>query len=131
MLLKNVDYDALHFHMGSLMINIFKVFFWERDRGGHKKEYSVYAFDKVDNAGRPLKYICYVDRVGRYEDASLLFGGYQKLSELLKSSEKTGAGGGAKKSRPAASSSSGGVTNKDKSLLSIQFVSTLLKSLLA
>ena len=26
---KNVDYfDALHFHTGSLKINIFKVFFW-------------------------------------------------------------------------------------------------------
>ena len=25
----NVDYDALHFHTGSLKINIFKVLFWE------------------------------------------------------------------------------------------------------
>ena len=32
--LKNVDYDALHFHRGSLKINIFKVLFWEG--GGHK-----------------------------------------------------------------------------------------------
>ena len=44
---KNVDYDALHFHTGSLKINIF--------RGGHKKEYSVYAFDNVDNCGLPLR----------------------------------------------------------------------------
>ena len=28
----NVYYDALHFHMGALKINIFKVLFW-----GHKK----------------------------------------------------------------------------------------------
>ena len=39
-------------HTGSLKINIFKVLFWEG--GGHKKEYSVYAFDNVDNYGRPL-----------------------------------------------------------------------------
>ena len=36
---KNVDYDALHFHTGSLQINIFKVCFWEG--GGSQKEYSV------------------------------------------------------------------------------------------
>ena len=35
---KNVDYDALHFHTGSLKINIFKVHFWEA----------------VNNYGRPL-----------------------------------------------------------------------------
>ena len=46
--------NALHFHTGSLKINIFKVLFG-REGGGHKKEYSVYAFDNVDNSGRPLK----------------------------------------------------------------------------
>ena len=50
---KNVDYVALHFHTVLLKINIFKVLFWEG--GGHKKEYSDYAFDNVDNYyGRPL-----------------------------------------------------------------------------
>ena len=49
----NVDYDALHFHTGVAKINIFIVLFWEGG-GGHKKEYSVYAFDNVDNYGRPL-----------------------------------------------------------------------------
>ena len=39
-LLKNVDYDALHFHTGSLKINIFKILFWEGGRGSQKK-YSV------------------------------------------------------------------------------------------
>ena len=38
----NDDYDALHFHTGSLKINIFKVVFWEGWRGS-QKEYSVYA----------------------------------------------------------------------------------------
>ena len=53
-LFKNVDYYALHFHdTGSLKINIFKVLFLEGGRG-HKKEYSVYAFENVDNYGRPL-----------------------------------------------------------------------------
>ena len=33
----NVDYDAFHFHTGSLKINTFKVLFWEGGRG-HKKE---------------------------------------------------------------------------------------------
>ena len=47
---KNVDYDALPFPRGSLKINIFKVLFWEGGKG-HKKEYSVYAFDNVDNYG--------------------------------------------------------------------------------
>ena len=47
-----VDCGALHFHTGSLKINIFKVLFSEG--GGHKKEYSVYAFDSVDTSGRPL-----------------------------------------------------------------------------
>ena len=48
MLLKNVDYDAFHFHTG----------FVENQHlqrtllGG--KEYSVYAFDNVDNSGRPF-----------------------------------------------------------------------------
>ena len=50
--LKKVDYDALHFHMKSLKINIFKVLFWHG--AGHKKSYSVYAFDNVDKSGRPL-----------------------------------------------------------------------------
>ncbi|KAI0209686.1 Fanconi anemia group I protein [Lamellibrachia satsuma] len=68
--------------------------------------------------------------VGRYEEAAHLFDGYQKLSDILKSSEKTGAGGGGKKGRPAASSSSGGVTKSNKSLLSIRFISTLLESVL-
>ena len=34
---KNVDYDALHFHMGVAKINIFKVLFWEGGRGVTKK----------------------------------------------------------------------------------------------
>ena len=50
--LLNVNYDALHFHTGSLKIDIFEVLFWE---GVIKKEYSAYAFDKVDNYGRPLR----------------------------------------------------------------------------
>ena len=33
----NVYYDALHFHTGSLKINIFKVLFWEVGGGGHKR----------------------------------------------------------------------------------------------
>ena len=49
----NVHYDALHFHTGSLKITIFEVLFWEGGRGLNK-EYSVYAFDNVDNDGRPL-----------------------------------------------------------------------------
>ena len=40
---KNVNYDALHFHMESLKINIFNVLLWERRRGS-QKEYSVYGF---------------------------------------------------------------------------------------
>ena len=56
-LFKNVDYDALHMHAGSLKINIFKVLFWKGGRG-HKKEFSVYAFDNVDNYGRPLMETC-------------------------------------------------------------------------
>ena len=44
---KNVDYDALHFHTFS------KYSFW-REGGGHKKEFSVYAFDNVDSYGRLL-----------------------------------------------------------------------------
>ena len=57
MLLKNVDYDALHFHTGLLKINIFKVLFWEGGRGSQKKSTSVYTFDDVDNYGRPLIWI--------------------------------------------------------------------------
>ena len=37
---KNVDYDALHFHTGSLkinIINIFKVLFREGGRGSQKR----------------------------------------------------------------------------------------------
>ena len=50
---KNVDYDALQFHTGSVKsIDIFRVLFLEG--GGHKKEYSVYTFDNVDNYGGPL-----------------------------------------------------------------------------
>ena len=48
-LFKNVDYDALHFHTGSLKINIFKVLFW--DGGVHKQEYPVNPFDNDDNFG--------------------------------------------------------------------------------
>ena len=48
---KNVDYDALHFHKGSLKINIFKVLSWERVRVSQKRLYSVYAFDNVDYSG--------------------------------------------------------------------------------
>ena len=33
----NVDDDALHFHTGSLKINIFKVLFLEGGRGSQKK----------------------------------------------------------------------------------------------
>ena len=53
MLFKNVDYDALHMHTGSLKINIFKELFWEGGKGS-QKDYSEYAFDNVDNYGRPL-----------------------------------------------------------------------------
>ena len=53
--LKNVDYDALHLHTGSVTINIFKVLFWKVREGVTKKEYSVYAFDNVDNSGRPIR----------------------------------------------------------------------------
>ena len=44
------------FHTGSVKINIFKVLFWEggREGGRSQKEYSVYAFDNVDNYGRPI-----------------------------------------------------------------------------
>ena len=38
MLFKNDDYDALHFHTGSLKINIFKVFFLEGGREGVTKK---------------------------------------------------------------------------------------------
>ena len=51
---KNVDYDALHMHTGSLKIRIFKVLFWEGRRGVTKKS-TVYAFYNVDNYGRPLR----------------------------------------------------------------------------
>ena len=34
---KNADYEALHFHMGLLKINIFKVLFWEGGRGAQKR----------------------------------------------------------------------------------------------
>ena len=44
------NYDALHFHTGVAKINISKNSF-VREGGGHKKEYSVYAFDNVDNYG--------------------------------------------------------------------------------
>ena len=48
----NVDYDALHFLMVLLKINIFKLLFWQGGREGvTKKEY---AFDNVENCGRPL-----------------------------------------------------------------------------
>ena len=33
----NVDYDALHFHMGVAKINIFIVLFWEGGRGSQKR----------------------------------------------------------------------------------------------
>ena len=36
-LLKNVDYDALHFHTGLLKINNFKVLFLGGRKGSHKK----------------------------------------------------------------------------------------------
>ena len=50
----NVDYDSLHFHTGSLKINIFEVLFWEEGRRSQKRV-SVYAFDNVDNYGKPLR----------------------------------------------------------------------------
>ena len=59
-LLTNVDYNALHFRTGSLKINTFKV----RECGrGSQKEYSVYAFDNVDNSGRPLSKAVYFPNV--------------------------------------------------------------------
>ena len=36
-LLKNVDYEALHFHTVTLKINIIKVLFWEGGGGSQKK----------------------------------------------------------------------------------------------
>ena len=45
---KNVDYDALHFHAGSLK-SAFSKYSFGKEGGGHKKEYSVYTFDNVDN----------------------------------------------------------------------------------
>ena len=53
MLFKNVDYDALHMHTGSLKINIFKVLSWEE---GVTKKSTLYAFDNVDNCGRTVKF---------------------------------------------------------------------------
>ena len=50
MLFQNVDYDAFHFHTGSLKLNVFKIHFWEVGWVSHKKEYPVYAFDNVDNS---------------------------------------------------------------------------------
>ena len=47
---KKIYYDALHFHIGSLKLTFSKYSFG-REGGGHKKEYSVYAFDNVDNSG--------------------------------------------------------------------------------
>ena len=34
----NVGYDSLHFHTGSLIINIFKVFFWEGGEPPHTQK---------------------------------------------------------------------------------------------
>ena len=48
---KNVDYGALPFHTRSLKSSFLKYYF---GREGHKKEYTVYTFDNVDNCGRPL-----------------------------------------------------------------------------
>ena len=45
----NVDYDAMHFHMGSLKINIFRALCREGGRGS-QKNYSGYAFDNVDDS---------------------------------------------------------------------------------
>ena len=50
---RNGDYDALHFHTGSTKINLLKYSFWREREGVKKKECSVYAFDNVDNYGRP------------------------------------------------------------------------------
>ena len=52
-LLKNVDYDALHFHtsMRSLKATFSKYSFGREGGRGSQKEYSVYAFDNVDNPG--------------------------------------------------------------------------------
>ena len=52
-LFKNVDYDALHFHTGSLTFKHFQTTFLE-GREGVTKKYSAYAFDNDDNYGRPL-----------------------------------------------------------------------------
>ena len=46
----NVDYDALHFHTGSVK-STFSKYSFVREGGGHKKECSVYDFDNVDNYG--------------------------------------------------------------------------------
>ena len=61
----NVDY-TLHFHLGALKINIFKVLFLEGERSGSQQAYSVYAFDNVDNAGQPLSYCDVVGLFGMY-----------------------------------------------------------------
>ena len=56
----NVDYDALHFRSGSFKINIFKVLLRGRE-GVTKKEYSVYAFENIDNSGRPNTHMMYIN----------------------------------------------------------------------
>ena len=68
-LLKNVYYGALYFHTGLLKINNLSKYFLggregegreggeEGRRGGREGlqiEYSVYAFDNVDNSGQPF-----------------------------------------------------------------------------
>ena len=54
-LFKNVDCDAVHFHTESLKSNFSKYSFGWAERG-HNRQSSVYAFDNVDNSGRPLRW---------------------------------------------------------------------------
>ena len=45
---------ALHLYMGSLKSTFSKYSFGREEGKGLQNEYSVYAFDNVDNYGRPL-----------------------------------------------------------------------------
>ena len=51
----NVDFYAFHFHIRIVKNQHFQsTLLGGREGGGHKKEYSVYAFGNVDYYGRPL-----------------------------------------------------------------------------
>ena len=43
-----------NFEVGVSKINIFKVLVWEEREEGHKKGFSVHAFNNIDNSGGPL-----------------------------------------------------------------------------